>query len=607
MSAIVLGVNLTQRDPTEALVESFFSASASLQNRLIRDDARDVILHFLEENPDGDLDRPFKFIDPSGWTVVVAAGTRNATPTAGTFTLTFTDGTTGAIAYNASAATVQTAIRAVHANLSAATVSGSAGGPYTVDRVTTTAYADPTGSTTALSPTGSSVIVQNTEDGTASLSEKWLITLARRAAIQKASGWSALPSAAVTPTLTTAGSSTVNKTYRVVWNADAYDGAVWLAVLGATGTSQTVGPIDFDATADEVAEMFALHSVIASTDNIGVVQNGPGDYSITFRGTQGLSNVPTIGTSSNTLAVPVGLRGRLDANAAIVHTELNGATSVSVTFEIEINRGSGRETVAISDCIIAADLIRNTPGTSAVADTWLRSTEAFRYIPELAGLQGGGATKLDGQDASLFQKGQAIHFRLGSTVYFYVLIDEGVLPAETSPTSILPDTAVGTKYWRLLFSVADDLVTGFQNFPGRLAVGVTNPIILDETIGVSFANDAQRAASNIGYQNIPQNSQSGNYTLVIGDAGKHIYHASGAGAGDTYTIPANSSVAFPVGTTITFANRDTTNSVSIAITTDTLTMAGTGTTGTRTLAPYGIATAMKITSTEWLISGTGLT
>jgi len=36
-------------------------------------------------------------------------------------------------------------------------------------------------------------------------------------------------------------------------------------------------------------------------------------------------------------------------------------------------------------------------------------------------------------------------------------------------------------------------------------------------------------------------------------------------------------------------------------------LAGAGTTGNRTLAANGVATAIKITSTEWIISGTGLT
>jgi hypothetical protein len=111
----------------------------------------------------------------------------------------------------------------------------------------------------------------------------------------------------------------------------------------------------------------------------------------------------------------------------------------------------------------------------------------------------------------------------------------------------------------------------------------------------------------VGFRNIPQNAQTGNYTLVLADSGKHIYHAVGAGAGDTYTIPANGSVAYPIGTAITFINDDATNAVSIAITTDTLVLSPGTTTGTRTLATGGVATAIKVTSTRWIISGSGLT
>ena len=49
------------------------------------------------------------------------------------------------------------------------------------------------------------------------------------------------------------------------------------------------------------------------------------------------------------------------------------------------------------------------------------------------------------------------------------------------------------------------------------------------------------------------------------------------------------------------------NTVTIAINTDTMYLAGTGSTTSRTLAAYGVATAIKMTSTTWLISGTGLT
>ena len=112
-------------------------------------------------------------------------------------------------------------------------------------------------------------------------------------------------------------------------------------------------------------------------------------------------------------------------------------------------------------------------------------------------------------------------------------------------------------------------------------------------------------ASIYGY--IPQNSQSAAYTLVAADQSKHIFHPSADTTGRTWTIPANASVAYVVGTAITFINQNGAGAITIAITSDTLRLAGAGTTGSRTLAANGVATAVKVTSTEWIVSGTGLT
>lgn len=103
---------------------------------------------------------------------------------------------------------------------------------------------------------------------------------------------------------------------------------------------------------------------------------------------------------------------------------------------------------------------------------------------------------------------------------------------------------------------------------------------------------------------ITQNSQSAAYTTVLADGGKHILHPTADNNARTFTIDSNANVAYPVGTAITFVNQI--NTVTIAITSDTLTLAGVGTTGSRTLAANGIATALKIASTSWIISGTGL-
>lgn len=58
--------------------------------------------------------------------------TITGTPTGGTFTLSGNGNTTSGIAYNAASSAVQTAVRTLGGPFAAATVSGSAGGPYTV-------------------------------------------------------------------------------------------------------------------------------------------------------------------------------------------------------------------------------------------------------------------------------------------------------------------------------------------------------------------------------------------------------------------------------------------------------------------------------------------
>lgn len=113
--------------------------------------------------------------------------------------------------------------------------------------------------------------------------------------------------------------------------------------------------------------------------------------------------------------------------------------------------------------------------------------------------------------------------------------------------------------------------------------------------------------SLVGYLGIPQNSKSADYTLVLSDSGKHIYHPSADTTARTWTIPANASVAYPIGTALTFINDTNAGVISIDITSDTMVLAGPGTTGTRTLTAPGNATAVKITATRWIISGTGLT
>jgi hypothetical protein len=156
-------------------------------------------------------------------------------------------------------------------------------------------------------------------------------------------------------------------------------------------------------------------------------------------------------------------------------------------------------------------------------------------------------------------------------------------------TVFLNDPVAGTN---VTITNAYSLITA-----GNIKLGSTGTGTI--TAVAATATTASTAAS-VGYLGSPINTQASTYTLVIGDTGKTIY------AGGNLTIPANASVAFPVGTIV---NVIASAGITIAITTDTLQWGGQATsqTGTRTVAAYGMASLQKVTNTIWYISGVGVT
>lgn len=136
--------------------------------------------------------------------------------------------------------------------------------------------------------------------------------------------------------------------------------------------------------------------------------------------------------------------------------------------------------------------------------------------------------------------------------------------------------------------------------------GTTTLQSANTSVSATLTLPDSTSADTLGYLNAPINEQSAAYTAVLADAGKIIFHPSTDANARTFTINSNANVAYPTGTVLTFINM-TSQAVTISITTDTMYLAGTGTTGSRSLAQYGIATAVKMTSTTWLISGNGLT
>lgn len=193
----------------------------------------------------------------------------------------------------------------------------------------------------------------------------------------------------------------------------------------------------------------------------------------------------------------------------------------------------------------------------------------------------------------------------------------------TNPVGSTDQASMGDDHLRLIkstikatFANITGAVTPTQIQLNQLTTNTFGSLSASLTLAATFLNVSgamtlngalttdNSSADEVGYKGLPQNSQTGgDYTFVLSDAAKHVQGTST----HTYTIPANASVAYPIGTVLTIVNGSGSGSLSIAITSDTMILAGAaGTTGTRTLAADGLASILKINSTVWLISGAGL-
>lgn len=357
-------------DPSNALVKSFTDDSAPEAPVITRSDDSKWRFHWLKRNPAQIPGRPFVYLDAPPVTVKVGAGEIDEPPDGGTFTGTETQAsqTTGNIAFNASAGTLQTALRAAWTtHFSACVVTGS--NPWTIDRGVTGAYTfNPTFNEAGLTPSGSIATVINSQQGTSLLNEKWQLRLSKALCFFQ-STFTDFDAASTASSILQNGSATASKVYTLTWSADAVDGATYWSVSSTGSDNETIGPISYAATSDEVAAAFNKHSAFDddATTNVQVEQAGPGSYTVKFA--TSFENTPTIGAtaSSSTLKVPVGSEADIATDTVLADAILGASTSEDIIFEIEIREESGKpRTIVQTTATLKADLIAGVPQSTAV-------------------------------------------------------------------------------------------------------------------------------------------------------------------------------------------------------------------------------------------------
>lgn len=373
---------------------------------------------------------------------------------------------------------------------------------------------------------------------------------------------------------------------------------------GSTGLTLSGGPISVSGTLTLGGTLVVANGGTGATDAAGARTN---------------LGATTVGGNMFTLANP----------SAVTFPRFNADNTVSAldaaSFRTAIGAGSGGGSVtnvSFTGGIVSVANPTTTPaftvaGTSggvpyfSSASTWLSSAAlAANAIVVGGGAGGAPATITTGTGVVT-----ALGVNTGSAGAF--VVNGGALGTPTSgnlasctfPTlnqNTTGSAATLTSARTLTIGSSGKTFNGSSDVTwslteiGAAAAGVNTDITaLDQDVTITATGTI--AANTIGFRGIPQNAQTTGYTLALSDAGRHISITTGG-----ITVPANGTVAFPIGTAITIFNNSASNQ-SISITTDTMYLAGTATVGTRTLAQRGIATILKVSATEWVISGGGLT
>ena len=243
-------------------------------------------------------------------------------------------------------------------------------------------------------------------------------------------------------------------------------------------------------------------------------------------------------------------------NTGVSASTYGSASSVPV---LAIN-AQGQVTSASSSAIaIAASQV--TSGAFTVAQGGTGATDAATALTNLGAYPASnpnGYTSNTGTVTSVAGTGTVNGLTLTGTVTTSGSLTLGGtlsnVSLTTQVTGTLPVANGGTGATSL---TANNVLLGNGTSAVQVVAPGTSGNVLTSN-GTTWVSSAA-AGGSVSY---PQNIQSGNYTLVLGDAGKHIYSAN-TGA-QTITIPTNASVAFPIGTLVTIVNFGT-NPITLGV------------------------------------------
>jgi hypothetical protein len=310
---------------------------------------------------------------PVGLAIKVAVGEIDASPTSGTFRLSFGGDVTSALAFNATATVVQTALNALASITSAGgVVVAKVGDNYSIAFNNNGARTDITADSSGLIPL-STAGISPLQVGDSTHPQITLVHLQQTVAAF-ANSFTQVSSCAITVTALSAWDST-RATYRVSISPDPKGGTFTLAFDSLAGVDVSTKTIAVGATALEVQNALDANAL---DDKVTVQQVGAYAYDITVTDQPG-----TLGLTANGsgLLSFKGYKGELNLNTAEAISLLDGAESFETTLEVEVTSDSKPLTVLQIPCTLKSSVVDEAAIEPLVLETPISQTTADgRYL-----------------------------------------------------------------------------------------------------------------------------------------------------------------------------------------------------------------------------------
>jgi hypothetical protein len=360
-------------------------------------------------------------------------------PTSGSFKLTTTTGTSGAIAYNASTAAILAAVSGIAGNVTVATFGGD-GSAWLITAATANTALSFSGSSFTLFPP-CDVLIGTRLNYASGVCAQVTVALHRSPAVYSDSFTASSTAGQIALNLVNHGSTTANETYQLAVGADVDSGAFVLNYGGTATTAIYIGT----GVASFTSALEGINAI--STGNIAVsVADDRSTYNISFVGALGYTNITTALTLDATNVVYAKYyQSVVTMNTAEVDQLFSETTEnfIEPVLEVEIVDGGTRQTALQSTVKLRRDLITSASAVPTPQANYLTAAESYAAFVEDSNTNVDATNrKLYNSTGSVFLDWQNNSIGTGATI----LDLSGTAVTITDGYNIGLGTTTGTKF-----------------------------------------------------------------------------------------------------------------------------------------------------------------